>query len=66
MSRLPGGMETAILSDGMGTGEEARRESAMVIEMLEELLRAGFPVETAISMMNTALVMGREDGYEHI
>ena len=33
----------------------------MVIEMLEELLRAGFPVETAISMMNTALVMGRED-----
>lgn len=61
MSRLPGGMETAILSDGMGTGEEARRESAMVIEMLEELLRAGFPVETAISMMNTALVMGRED-----
>ena len=33
----------------------------MVIEMLEELLQAGFPKETAISMMNTALVMGREE-----
>lgn len=61
MSRLPGGTEAAILSDGMGSGEEARRESAMVIEMLEELLQAGFPKETAISMMNTALVMGREE-----
>lgn len=61
MSRLPGGAEAAILSDGMGSGEEARRESSMVIEMLEELLKAGFPKETAISMMNTALVMGREE-----
>ena len=48
-----------ILSDGMGSGERAFRESAMVVEMLEELLTAGFPKETAIQMMNTALVMGR-------
>lgn len=61
MLPLPGGKEAAILSDGMGTGEEALRESAMVIEMLEELLLAGFPEETALSMMNTALVMGREE-----
>lgn len=33
----------------------------MVVEMLEELLIAGFPKETAIQMMNTALVMGREE-----
>ena len=33
----------------------------MVVEMLEELLDAGFPKETAVEMMNTALVMGRED-----
>ena len=33
----------------------------MLVEMLEELLGAGFPVETALSMINTALVMGREE-----
>ena len=33
----------------------------MVVEMLEELLGAGFPVKTAVQMMNTALVIGREE-----
>lgn len=61
MTKLPGGKEAMILSDGMGSGERAFRESAMVVEMLEELLKAGFPRKTALSMMNTALVMGREE-----
>ena len=61
MTQLPGGQEAAILSDGMGSGEAAFKESAMVVEMLEELLKAGFPKETALEMMNTALVMGREE-----
>lgn len=58
---LPGGQEAMVLSDGMGSGERASKESAMVVEMLEELLQAGFPPETALQMMNTALVMGREE-----
>ena len=33
----------------------------MVVEMLEELLETGFPAKTAIEIMNTALVIGRED-----
>lgn len=61
MTGLPGGKEGIVLSDGMGSGEEAFRESAMVVEMLEELLNAGFPMETAVQMMNTALVIGREE-----
>lgn len=61
MTPLPGGRQAAILSDGMGSGEKAFRESAMVVEMLEELLKAGFPQRTALSMLNTALVMGREE-----
>jgi stage II sporulation protein E len=61
MTGLPGAKEGVVLSDGMGSGEEAFRESARVVEMLEELLEAGFPMETAIQMMNTALVIGRED-----
>ena len=33
----------------------------MVVEMLEELLNAGFPAKTAVQIMNTALVTGREE-----
>lgn len=61
MLELPGGKQGVILSDGMGAGESASRESTIVVEMLEELLNAGFPKETAIQMLNTALVMGREE-----
>lgn len=61
MLELPGGKQGIILSDGMGAGEEAFRESMMVVEVLEELLNAGFPKETALQMLNTAMVMGREE-----
>lgn len=58
---LPGGRQGFALSDGMGSGEKACRESTLVIELLEELLEAGFPEKTAIQMINTTLVMGREE-----
>lgn len=61
LTDLPGGKKGAALSDGMGSGETAFQESMMVVEMLEELLEAGFPVDTAIQIMNTALVTGREE-----
>ncbi len=61
MLELPGGKHGAILSDGMGAGQAAFRESAMVVEVLEELLCAGFPKDTALQMLNTAMVMGREE-----
>ena len=61
MLDLPGGKQGVILSDGMGAGQVAFRESAMVVEVLEELLDAGFPKETALQMLNTAMVMGREE-----
>lgn len=61
MLELPGGKQGVILSDGMGAGEEAFRESARVVEVLEELLMAGFSKETALQMLNTALVIGREE-----
>lgn len=61
MQDLPDGKKGIALSDGMGSGEPAFRESGRVVELLEELLEAGFPVETAIQMLNTALVVGREE-----
>ncbi len=63
MLKLPGGKEGVILSDGMGAGLRASKESQIVVEMLEELLDAGFPKETALQMLNMALVMGREEIY---
>ncbi len=61
MLELPGGKQGVILSDGMGAGKSAFQESSMVVEVLEELLDAGFPKETALQMVNTAMVMGREE-----
>ena len=61
MLDLSNGKQGIILSDGMGAGESAYRESVMVVELLEELLDAGFPKETALQMLNTALVIGREE-----
>lgn len=61
MMDLPGGKKGVALSDGMGSGEKAFQESAMVVDMLEELLLSGFPEDTAVQMLNTALVMGREE-----
>ena len=61
MMEMPGGRRGVALSDGMGSGEEACRESTLVIELLEELIDAGFPEKTAIQMINTTLVMGREE-----
>ena len=61
MMDLPGGKRGVALSDGMGCGQAACRESTLVIELLEELLEAGFPEKTAIQMINTTLVCGREE-----
>ena len=61
LMELSGGRQGAALADGLGSGEKACKESTLVIELLEELLEAGFPEKTAIQMINTMLVMGRED-----
>ncbi len=49
------------LSDGMGSGSTACRESEMVLDLVERFLEAGFSVETAVRMMNSAMVMKGED-----
>src|SRR5699024_2130578 len=41
LMEMPGGKYAVALSDGMGSGEAACRESTLVIELLEELLNAG-------------------------
>lgn len=55
------------LSDGMGSGSTACKESEMVLDLVERFLEAGFSVETAIRMMNSAMVMkGENDLYSTV
>lgn len=57
---LPGGKTMLCLSDGMGSGRQAFLESQLAMEMLEELLDAGFMPERAIYMVNSLLVVQEE------
>ena len=49
-----------ILSDGMGSGEAAERESEAVLKLLEQMLSAGFKEETAIRLINSVLALRAE------
>ncbi len=49
-----------ILSDGMGSGEEAAKESEAVLRLLERMLSAGFKEETAIRLINSVLALRAE------
>ncbi len=50
------------LSDGMGSGMDACRESETVVELLEQFLESGFSQETAAKMVNSALVLKGQEG----
>lgn len=64
---LENGQMIMSLSDGMGSGIEACKESETVIELIEKFLEAGFSKETAIKMMNSAMVIrGEEDIFSTI
>lgn len=52
---------TAVLSDGMGSGEKACADSTMVVELMQKFLEAGFQIEVAIQMINSALLTGGEN-----
>jgi len=49
------GQKLIMLADGMGNGVEAATDSSMLIEVIEELLTAGFDKETSIRIVNTYL-----------
>lgn len=58
-----GGKLYLLLSDGMGSGREAQRESQLTLRLLEQFLRAGIEPETALKTLNGALdLRGEEQG----
>lgn len=54
------GSLTVLLSDGMGSGEKAYKDSEMILDMMEKMLEAGYPVEEAVQLINGALIAGVE------
>lgn len=49
---------TLLLSDGMGSGQDACRESAAVADMAEDFLETGMPPELAVRLINSVIVTG--------
>ena len=56
-----GGKLCLLISDGMGSGEEAQRESLNAARLLEQFLRAGVEPESALKTMNAALNLRNEE-----
>ncbi|QXM07236.1 stage II sporulation protein E [Crassaminicella indica] len=54
---LPDGKYMMALSDGMGSGERAAKESQASISVLEQLMEAGFEKDVAIKTINSILVL---------
>ena len=62
--RLGDGKYLFTISDGMGTGKTAEKNSKMAVSMLERLLSSGFEKDTSIKLINSAiLTANREDNY---
>ncbi|MCI8515434.1 MAG: SpoIIE family protein phosphatase [Hungatella sp.] len=55
------GQAVISLSDGMGSGEEAARESRRVVELAEQLLAAGYTPRAVLKLVNTVLLLAGEE-----
>lgn len=55
------GRITVMLSDGTGSGEEAGKDSGRVLDLMEKLIEAGYSIDGAVNMVNSALFVTGED-----
>lgn len=58
------GKMTVLLSDGTGSGQQASADSGRVLDLMEKMLEAGFCMDTAINMVNSA-VLSRGEQSNH-
>ena len=59
--RLKDGKYLVALSDGMGSGKEARQSSDKALKMLENLLLSGFDKKTSLELINSSLINQNEE-----
>lgn len=55
--QLPGRELGLAISDGMGTGEAAHRESTLALKLLERFLQTGLTSTMALKIVNTAMIL---------
>jgi len=58
--RLEDGKYILAISDGMGTGKEAKNSSKLTIRMIKNLLLSGFESEQSVELINSTLNMNTE------
>lgn len=54
--RLKDGKYLVAISDGMGSGEEAKKSSMKALRLLENLLLSGFDKKISLDLINTVLI----------
>lgn len=54
--RLKDGKYLVAISDGMGSGREAKKSSEQALRMLENMLLSGFDKATSLDLINTSLI----------
>lgn len=54
--RLKDGKYLVAISDGMGSGKEAKQSSEKALKMLENLLLSGFDKKTSVDLINSSLI----------
>ena len=57
------GVLCVILADGMGSGDEAARDSARVVQILEKFLKAGADPAVAMKVLNSVLLLRGGDNW---
>lgn len=57
---MDSGQVVLSLSDGMGSGEKAEKESNRIISLLEQLLTTGFNRQSAIRLIHSVVLAGSE------
>lgn len=54
-TKLEDGKYLVAISDGMGSGKEAKKSSEVALKMLEKLLKEGFDKDASISLINSTI-----------
>lgn len=60
-TKLSDGKYLLAISDGKGSGPEARKCSKIAIKMLEKMLSSGFKKETSVKMINSTLTADMDE-----
>lgn len=60
-SHISGGKYVIALSDGMGTGSQAAKESEAMLELLDSFLRAGFDSRMAVKFLNSIMLLKSDE-----